>query len=159
MVARYLQEQPHSLGDCGSLLMGFLDFYGNFFDPRATGISVRRRQYFLRANNYRPGNFLRQGSLPFGLLQWHRRHNMSMWRPLLQSDHTTFCDEIVSVVIPEASTAEKVVIALHDFKMGRRLFTGTNLTKPFLRLKPKQETATKRTTLAMAGHLRSILCL
>eukprot|EP00980_Cylindrotheca_fusiformis_P015434 scaffold4343_cov144-Cylindrotheca_fusiformis.AAC.12 len=50
MVARYLQEQPSSVGDCGSLLMGFLDFYGNYFDPRATGISVRRRQYFVRPN-------------------------------------------------------------------------------------------------------------
>lgn len=50
MVARYLQEQPSTVGDCGSLLMGFLDFYGNFFDPRATGISVRRRQYFVRPN-------------------------------------------------------------------------------------------------------------
>ena len=49
MVARYLQEQP-SCGDCGSLLMGFLDFYGNCFDPRATGISVKRRQYFARPN-------------------------------------------------------------------------------------------------------------
>lgn len=29
MVARYLQEQPSSWGDWGSLLMGFLDFYGN----------------------------------------------------------------------------------------------------------------------------------
>ena len=48
MVARYLQEQPSSWGDCGSLLMGFLDFYGNSFDPRATGISVSRRQYFSR---------------------------------------------------------------------------------------------------------------
>jgi Nucleotidyltransferase domain len=28
MAARYLQEQPSSWGDCGSLLMGFLDFYG-----------------------------------------------------------------------------------------------------------------------------------
>ena len=50
MLARYLQEQPSSFGDCGSLLMGFLDYYGNFFDPRATGISVRRRQYFVRPN-------------------------------------------------------------------------------------------------------------
>lgn len=57
MVARYLQEQPRSIGDCGSLLMGFLDFYGNCFDPRATGISVRRRQYFMRPTNYRPGSF------------------------------------------------------------------------------------------------------
>jgi hypothetical protein len=54
MVARYLQEQPASCGDCGSLLMGFLDFYGNCFDPRATGISVRRRQYFARPMNYVP---------------------------------------------------------------------------------------------------------
>lgn len=50
MVTRYLQEQPSSLGDCGSLLMGFLDFYGNNFDPAATGISVLRRQYFSRQN-------------------------------------------------------------------------------------------------------------
>ena len=48
MVTRYLQEQSTSWDDCGSLLMGFLDFYGNSFDPRATGLSVRRRQYFAR---------------------------------------------------------------------------------------------------------------
>lgn len=29
MVTRYLQEQPSAWGDCGALLMGFLDFYGN----------------------------------------------------------------------------------------------------------------------------------
>lgn len=29
MTARYLQEQSSSWGDCGSLLIGFLDFYGN----------------------------------------------------------------------------------------------------------------------------------
>jgi hypothetical protein len=51
MLARYLQEQPSS-GDSGSLLMGFLDFYGNYFEPRATGISVMRRKYFARANSY-----------------------------------------------------------------------------------------------------------
>jgi hypothetical protein len=28
--------------------MGLLDFYGNFFDPRTTGISVRTRRYFSR---------------------------------------------------------------------------------------------------------------
>ena len=50
MAARYLQDQPSKIGDCGSLLMGFLDFYGNCFDPRTTGISVRRRQYFARPN-------------------------------------------------------------------------------------------------------------
>jgi hypothetical protein len=74
LVTRYLQEQPSSWGDCGSLLMGFLDFYGNNvsstsfawhgshvdhntfslptlsfqFDPRSTGISVRTRLYFSR---------------------------------------------------------------------------------------------------------------
>ena len=52
MVARYLQEQPFSSGDCGSLLMGFLDFYGNYFDPRDIGISVRSRQYFNRAHSH-----------------------------------------------------------------------------------------------------------
>lgn len=50
MAARYLQEQPTSWGDVGSLLVGFLDFYGNCFDPRMTGISVGRRQYFRRPN-------------------------------------------------------------------------------------------------------------
>lgn len=65
MVARYLQEQPRSVGDCGSLLMGFLDFYGNHFDPRATGISVRCRQYFARANDYRPGSY--QGATQPGM--------------------------------------------------------------------------------------------
>ena len=49
MLTRYLQEQSTSWSDCGALLMGFLDFYGNSFDPRATGLSVRRRQYFARA--------------------------------------------------------------------------------------------------------------
>jgi DNA polymerase sigma len=52
MLARYLQEQPAASGDSGSLLMGFLDFYGNCFDARATGISVSRRQYFARSSNY-----------------------------------------------------------------------------------------------------------
>jgi hypothetical protein len=50
MVARYLQDQPSNIGDCGSLLMGFLDFFGNCFDPRTTGVSVRRKQYFARPN-------------------------------------------------------------------------------------------------------------
>jgi DNA polymerase sigma len=54
MVTRYLQEHPSSWDDCGSLLMGFLDFYGNAFDPRATGISVGRRQYFARQNCAQP---------------------------------------------------------------------------------------------------------
>jgi hypothetical protein len=49
MVARYCQEQSPTWCDCGSLLMGLLDFYGNFFDPRTTGISVGKRQYFSRS--------------------------------------------------------------------------------------------------------------
>lgn len=49
MVTRYCQEQSPSWCDCGSLLMGLLDFYGNFFDPRTTGISVGKRQYFSRS--------------------------------------------------------------------------------------------------------------
>jgi Nucleotidyltransferase domain len=36
MVARYLQEQPSSWGDCGSLLMGFLDFYGKISTRKCT---------------------------------------------------------------------------------------------------------------------------
>ena len=35
--------------DSGSLLLGFLDFYGNHFDPRVTGISVGRSRYFSRS--------------------------------------------------------------------------------------------------------------
>ena len=50
MVTRYLQEQQSSYSniDPGALLLGFLDFFGNHFDPRATGISVRRKEYFSR---------------------------------------------------------------------------------------------------------------
>jgi len=49
MVTRYLQEQTISPWiDSGSLLMGFLDFYGNAFEPGSTGISVSKRQYFSR---------------------------------------------------------------------------------------------------------------
>ncbi|KAK1743135.1 poly(A) RNA polymerase [Skeletonema marinoi] len=48
MVARYCQEQSPTWNDRGSLLMGLLDFYGNFFEPRTTGISVRTRRYFSR---------------------------------------------------------------------------------------------------------------
>ncbi|KAL3809266.1 hypothetical protein ACHAXA_009964 [Cyclostephanos tholiformis] len=51
MVARYCQEQAPTWNDSGSLLMGLLDFYGNFFDPRITGISVRTRQYFFRSQD------------------------------------------------------------------------------------------------------------
>jgi hypothetical protein len=51
MVARYCQEQSPTWNDCGSLLMGLLDFYGNFFDPRTTGISVHKRQYFSRSQH------------------------------------------------------------------------------------------------------------
>jgi len=51
MVTRYCQEESPSWNDCGSLLMGLLDFYGNFFDPRTTGISVRTRQYFSRSQD------------------------------------------------------------------------------------------------------------
>ena len=49
MLSRYLQEQNiGSWTDCGSLLIGFLDFYGNNFDPRQVGVSARNRQFFSR---------------------------------------------------------------------------------------------------------------
>lgn len=52
MVTRYLQEQNLAWVDVGSLLMGFLDFYGNIFDPRIHGISVTNNgQYFLRPHH------------------------------------------------------------------------------------------------------------
>jgi len=50
MAARYLQEQV-SGADVGSLLMGFLDYFGNHFEPRMTGISVRHRMFFTRPRN------------------------------------------------------------------------------------------------------------
>lgn len=68
MLARYLQEQPPPSGDCGSLLMGFLDFYGNHFDPRAIGISVGSRRYFARANS----NNAAAGYEPTGQPIWNR---------------------------------------------------------------------------------------
>lgn len=70
MLARYLQEQTPSNGDCGSLLMGFLDFYGNHFDPRAIGISVGGRRYFARANS----NNAAAGYEPTGQPIWNRSH-------------------------------------------------------------------------------------
>jgi len=48
MVTRYLQEHPLGWADSGVYLMGFLDFYGNCFDPRSTGISVEKKRYFPR---------------------------------------------------------------------------------------------------------------
>jgi len=49
MVTRYCQEQIQSSWiDSGSLLVGFLDFFGNHFDPRTTGISVTQKMYFVR---------------------------------------------------------------------------------------------------------------
>lgn len=48
VLQRYLQEQTSQM-DSGSLLLGFLDFYGNHFDPRLTGISVGRSRYFSRS--------------------------------------------------------------------------------------------------------------
>ncbi|KAG7400168.1 hypothetical protein PHYBOEH_006707 [Phytophthora boehmeriae] len=74
LVARYLQEHSdtmpngfanasravqHSLSsvqagvaDFGLMLMGFLDFYGNRFDPRTTGISVASRCFLNRESTF-----------------------------------------------------------------------------------------------------------
>ena len=51
MVTRFVEESPST--DVGSLLLGFLDFYGNYFDPRVCGISLRRRCFFNRASAVR----------------------------------------------------------------------------------------------------------
>ncbi|CAI5734208.1 unnamed protein product [Hyaloperonospora brassicae] len=77
LVARYLQEHSdtmpngfanasravqHSLStvqagvaDFGLMLMGFLDFYGNRFDPRTTGISVASRCFLNRESSFMAG--------------------------------------------------------------------------------------------------------
>ncbi|TMW65868.1 hypothetical protein Poli38472_003633 [Pythium oligandrum] len=70
MVARYLQEHTdrmpggydangggiQSCADFGMVLMGLLDFYGNRFDPRTTGISVATRCFLDRETMVIPAN-------------------------------------------------------------------------------------------------------
>ena len=56
MAARFLQEtEDHNFNcevlDIGALFLGFLNFFGERFDPRQTGISVKRRCYFSRSIN------------------------------------------------------------------------------------------------------------
>lgn len=46
-----IDEDSIHLGDIGSIFLGFLKFYGDFFDPRTAGISVMRRCYFQRSPN------------------------------------------------------------------------------------------------------------
>jgi DNA polymerase sigma len=55
LLTRFLQEtsgggpsQEAGVEDLGALLIGFLRFYGERFDPRQTGVSVRSRCYFSR---------------------------------------------------------------------------------------------------------------
>jgi hypothetical protein len=48
MVTRYLAGAAFFMGRLRIIAHGLLDFYGNSFDPRATGISVSRRLYFAR---------------------------------------------------------------------------------------------------------------
>jgi len=69
MATRYLQENPLGWADKGCLLMGFLDFYGNHFDPKSTGISVERHEYFPRPH------YAQQGTNPDIML--NRRHSFN----------------------------------------------------------------------------------
>ena len=43
------QHAEGRVTDLGSLLVGFLSFFGDRFEPRETGISVRRQCYFARS--------------------------------------------------------------------------------------------------------------
>ncbi len=53
MVTKYLQVSSyHGWTDAGVYLMGFLDFYGNHFDPRSQGISVKKNCYFSRRQSF-----------------------------------------------------------------------------------------------------------
>jgi hypothetical protein len=45
----FLQVEHQESFDLGALLLGLLNFFGDQFDPRVTGISVARRCYFSRA--------------------------------------------------------------------------------------------------------------
>ena len=57
MVTKYLQESSyHGWPDPGVYLMGFLDFYGNHFDPRLTGISIKKNRYFNRRHTFQDRN-------------------------------------------------------------------------------------------------------
>eukprot|EP00978_Attheya_sp_CCMP212_P015392 scaffold39755_cov52-Attheya_sp.AAC.3 len=94
MVTRYLQEQQSSSWtDCGSLLMGFLDFYGNSFDPRATGISVAGRAYFPRPNHEYQG----VASVQNGHKQplWNVHPQVSMPEPLVSGPSMSFTKNIL----------------------------------------------------------------
>ena len=80
MIARYLQEQSPACLDCGSLLMGFLDFHGNHFDPRVTGISVYRRQYFAR-QKYEVASYE-------ATEQQQQQQQQRIWFPVQNQRHT-----------------------------------------------------------------------
>lgn len=50
LTTRFLQELEHSeICDVGAVLLGFLKYVGEDFNPRHTGISIGRRCYFPRA--------------------------------------------------------------------------------------------------------------
>lgn len=92
MVVRFLQEVESSssgmhfhveethIDDLGSLLLGFLKFFGEQFDVRQTGISVRRKCYFSRRDN----------QLQF-LQQHHQQHQASFnapWSDMIDRRHS-----------------------------------------------------------------------
>lgn len=55
--------------DLGALLLGFLRFFGDNFDPRETGISVRRQCYFSRSINNALNDVIPHVPVP---LQFHQ---------------------------------------------------------------------------------------
>ena len=95
MATRFLQEtKEHNFNcdvlDIGSLFLGFLSFFGERFDPRQTGISVKRRCYFSRSINniISPENSrLNYMHMPIGIqgtLAADRRHSFHNPRSVSQ---------------------------------------------------------------------------
>lgn len=104
MVARYLQEHTdavssgferaavqQSCADFGMMLMGFLDFYGNRFDPRTTGISVASRCFLNRESTLLSGSakdhhqYAADDAVLDDRSAAHHHHNTGHWQLPQQS--------------------------------------------------------------------------
>lgn len=126
MVARYLQEHTDrydnadptstssSCADFGMVLMGLLDFFGNRFDPRTTGISVAARCFFNRDSISPPHH---QGHLPSSMMHSsvddaHSDH----WQHMNQSSHVHNNANLLS---SPGSRRHSNRSSIHDWPMQR----------------------------------------
>lgn len=88
MVTKYLQVSSyHGWTDAGVYLMGFLDFYGNHFDPRSQGISVKKNCYFSRRQSFQESTSSSNlSSGQPGLLSYNHRKATYTFDPLYVED-------------------------------------------------------------------------